>query len=249
MKEHGFLFVSEMIRALLDGRKTQTRRLITPRNSLINGSSPASYSPSWDEMDFADVFTDPGPSPAGNAGPYLKVACSSGEHAGTRHRIYPRVQVGDRIWVRETHAQFAVGEGLDRAVPQCVAYRATCDEDGGFDYINGGGDVMRLKVTKWTPSLLMPRWASRIVLEVVGIKPERVSAISEADARAEGVDGPHIGRWTDGEGATTPPLDEPARPWAHSFAVLWQSINSERAPWFTDPWVWAYEFRRVEAAC
>lgn len=209
------MFSGAMVRAILNGRKTQTRRIAKP------GDFGATH---WADL----------PSDLGSA--WDKFA---------RHR-HPRFgDIGDRLWVRETHAQFMVGEGMDRLVPQCVAYRATCEDDGGFDYVNGRDEVMRLKVTKWTPAIYMPRWASRITLEVLSVRVQRLQDISEYDAGQEGVDE------LDGEiddidirrmAKAIGDMAENSRTW---FACLWDSINGKRAPWESNPWVWVIEFTMV----
>ena len=139
----------------------------------------------------------------------------------------PFGDVGDRIWVREAFAS-----GL--STKSTLAYRATHKredlEDGFYDTI------------KWTPSIHMPRWASRILLEITGVRVERLNAISEEDARAEGIiDG---GCLNCGEpepcGCANPEPDA-----TDAFAYLWQSIYGQES-WNADPWVWVIEFKRVE---
>ena len=208
MRERPILFSAPMVRAILDGRKTQTRRIV--RDGLVVRETAFG-------VDDAAAF-GLRPWPRSAVGP---VECPYGAP-------------GDRLWVRETHAQFAVGEGLDRSVPQCVAYRATCDQNGGFDYVNGRGEIMRLKVTKWTPAIHMPRWASRITLNVAGIRVERLQDISEEDARAEGVEA------TRGHGH---PAGDDSLSACEVFRDLWDRINGERAAWASNPWVWVVEFR------
>ncbi|MCK5605675.1 hypothetical protein KAR91_27520 [Candidatus Pacearchaeota archaeon] len=98
MKDHPMLFKGDMVKAILDLRKTQTRRIITPRNSFLDGrpweKRYKESKPDWD-----NAWVDSGPSPAGNVGPYLHLPFPE---LGTTHRIYPRYAVGDTIWVRET---------------------------------------------------------------------------------------------------------------------------------------------------
>lgn len=81
---------------------------------------------------------------------------------------------------------------------------------------------------KWVPSIHMPRWASRITLEIVGVSVERLQDISEADAKAEGVENPFGG-------------------WVGGYQKLWESINGPGS-WNANPWVWVVEFKRIEAA-
>jgi hypothetical protein len=122
-----------------------------------------------------------------------------------------------------------------------------CDVDSSFDYVNTRGEVMGLKVTKWTPAIFMPRWASRITLEVTGVRVERLHAITDADASAEGVeeldgeyDAAELARCAKLAGSS----QEDARGW---FAWLWCQINGEES-WRANPWVWVVEFKRVEVS-
>jgi hypothetical protein len=139
---------------------------------------------------------------------------------------------GDRLWVKETWAIDAEDVETARrrhedvlldACPVGPYYRATASD---FDESS----------LRWRPSIHMPRWASRISLEVTGVRVERLQAISEADAVAEGV------HYELGE-------VKPDSPNAHriSFSTLWDELNAKRAPWSSNPWVWVIEFRRVEA--
>lgn len=130
----------------------------------------------------------------------------------------PYGQVGDRLWVRETHAVLSAGyidgTGMD------IRYRAT---DPDYPY-------------GWTPSIHMPRWASRITLEITGIRIERVQEITFDDIIAEGFD---IGN---SEPFTDRTVGEDARDW---YRNLWDSINGKKHPWKSNPWVWVVEFKRV----
>src|SRR5689334_647141 len=139
-----------MVRALLAGEKTQTRRIVKlPAEPTHRGG--------WE----ATTIGGPGvTTKPGGGDPVPEQPAIWNRTTGTTIACPYGVR-GDRLWVRETHAQFCVGEGLDRAVPQCVAYRATCDDDGGFDYVNGRGEIMGLKITKWTPAIHMPRGVCR----------------------------------------------------------------------------------------
>jgi hypothetical protein len=125
---------------------------------------------------------------------------------------------------------------MERDVPQCVAYRATCDDHGGFDYVNGSGETMSIKVTRWTPSIHMPRWASRITLEATAdARLERLQDISEDDARAEGAElGPR-------PGATIDYVHSTAR---DAYAALWDEINGA-VSWAANPEVVVLQFRRL----
>jgi hypothetical protein len=97
VREHPTLFSAPMVRAILEGRKTQTRRIVTRSRSLVDGGPWPKDA--WEELDFANAWVDPGPSPAGNRGPYLKAPRPKWDSV---HRVYPRWWSGDRLWCKET---------------------------------------------------------------------------------------------------------------------------------------------------
>lgn len=207
MKERPILFSAPMVRALLAGTKTVTRRIVKPQPDTETNRVE------WNAAERAFV-----PWRLGSSTP------SSGHRTGKPFAC-PYGVAGDRLWVRETHCRFSVGEGMDRPVPECVAYRATCADDGAFDYVNTRGEVMGLKVTKWTPAIHMPRKHSRITLEVVSIRVERLHEITEEDAKREGVE-PLLGECRLG------------------FEEIWKDINGLES-WRANPFVWRVEFRRL----
>ena len=143
---------------------------------------------------------------------------------------------GDRLWVKETFCYGLTEDGLDG-----VCYRAT------DDFCCEG---------RWRPSIHMPRRASRITLEVVGVRVDRLQSISEEDAQAEGAERNVIGseRWHPEYGFRNRCIHYPegcecfphacAKDW---YAKLWDSINGEGS-WASNPWVWVVEFRRVGGA-
>lgn len=230
MKETPILFTAPMVRAILAGTKTQTRRLVSANNSSVDGWSSRK---AWPDLRFDQAYVDNGPSPAGNPGPYLKVP-----RADCVHRVYPRWQPGQRLWVREAFnlgrpmvnaegvaddEQLWIGR-LPKEDPRKQFMKSWC-----VGYAADGCEG------KMRPSIHMPRWASRITLEVTDVRVERVRNISEEDALAEGAEAPDTGsaralKWT-------------AR---DSFAVIWTTINGDRASWESNPWVWAVSFRRLE---
>jgi hypothetical protein len=138
----------------------------------------------------------------------------------------PYGQVGDRLWVRETFCVLAGDEGLDytvyKAEPEHEKYMA--------DLIKDGHKV------KWHPSIFMPRWASRITLEITGIRVQRIQEISEADAITEGalLEITKYGLTMEYQNHIEP------------FCELWDDINFKRGySWESNPWVWALEFKRI----
>lgn len=124
---------------------------------------------------------------------------------------------GDRLWVRETwfcDNPATAQDALSRM--EGVYFKATEASPHLF---------------KWRPSIFMPRWASRITLEIAGVRVERLQEITEEDARAEGVD-------------AHPPSAIDDRIYRRPFEVLWDSINGKIYPWASNPWVWVIEFKR-----
>lgn len=233
MSEHAILFKPEMVRAVLrrENPKTQTRRLITARNSLVDGIGMSQKR--WDAMafDFSRAWVDAGPSPAGNPGPFLKVpAIRDGDELV--HRIYPKLQPGNQLWGRETWAPNTV-QPIEHRPPVDFLYAAT--------------DSKRYAVGRWRPSIHMPRAASRITLEVTDVRVERLQNISETDAIAEGivqvVRDPGLGkggrpgwRWAENEYAGSA---------VHGYELLWEHINGPGS-WGANPWVWVVDFRRLQ---
>lgn len=210
-RERAMPFNVDMVRAILDGRKTQTRRVVKPQPS-----NPHPGILVWKNDEHFPETTFP---------KWMAERCPYG-------------QPGNRLWVRETWAYFGGDEYLYQKEPGSVGYRA---EHDGLASAPGG---------RWRPSIHMPRWASRLTLEVVSVRVERLQAISEEDARAEGVER-HPEPFTSGYRNYEP---EPSfesvtyHPTAReSFASLWRSINGAES-WDANPWVWRIEFARVEAS-
>lgn len=216
MKERPILFSGPMVKALLSGAKTQTRRIVRDMAEVpAIGSAPAA--PYW-----PGVLSKKIPGKISAVPPAEFVArCPYGVP-------------GDRLWVRETwglhiHGDFTCwnrdsikGRTADDLLCSWqVAYAA--DATSVYDY--------------WRPSILMPRWASRLTLEVVSVRVERLQDISEADAQAEGVT----------LSTAHSPDGSPAHYETHRerFARLWDSINGDRALWASNPWVWVVEFKRL----
>ncbi len=226
MTERGMIFNSEMVRAILDGRKTQTRRIVKGADGAVK------FCKEWD-INGKEVFVVLGEKDHTGMNPVLgAISCPFGA-------------VGDRIWVRETFQGPLVHEELFeeyRAYPEKFETPEYCEyaADGGVrpEYCDLDDNLRH----GWLPSIHMPRWASRILLEISDVRVERLNAISEEDARAEGIiDG---GCLNCGEpepcGCANPEPDA-----TDAFAYLWQSIYGQEN-WNANPWVWVIEFNRIE---
>lgn len=220
MKTKPILFSTPMIKAILDGSKTQTRRIMNdqPQNNLLYCGTGKKY---WAE------------NPDDLSAKYYKCP----------------YEIGQILWVRETwrivrwnvgdpfKIQFKDGSVInniylneERAIDyniqstdQCIDAGLTSNHDCFFHF------DLKDCPTKWRPSIFMPKEAARIFLKVINVRVERLHDISESDAIAEGI----IIEKT--------PFIEPA----NAFASLWQSINGKKS-WAQNPFVWVYEFERTE---
>lgn len=209
MKERPILFSGEMVRAILEGRKTQTRRTLKQQPIDI---LPMNIPDEWVTLETRDP----------NHGRVIKC----------RHGV-----PGDRLWVRESFS-FHNEMGIGKTHKTGISYKAggyksfsRPTEDSSFEKFNGEYDT-------WRPSIHMPRWASRITLEITGVRVERVQAISGADALAEGV-------WRPGPDADPDEVDR-SYDAVTEYRKLWDELNDERGySWASNPWVWVIEFRKV----
>jgi hypothetical protein len=233
--ERPILFSDAMVRAILAGAKTQTRRVVMTREPVdFIGPSGTEDDPSeW------GWFFD-GPDHHG----YMVLGRGHDErHDHGRISIpCPYGQPGDRLWVREAFA-LSQRDPEDTSVstrePQWwdpPVYRADGDPGGEWTRFDGGRHVPIRP--PWRSARYMPRWASRLALEITSVRVERVQSISEEDARAEGVSaGPSAA-------LAETPVGVSAR---EAFAELWESLNGERpgCSWGANPWVWVVAFRKV----
>lgn len=217
MKERGILMSAPMARALMAGTKTQTRRAV--RKQFGADATPAEVAATtpegWQVSGHSGLWWDDGGACIDDA-----VRCPYG-------------QPGVRLWVREAHRLVDCTCTETCRVPGQVWYEA---DASGY----GGASLNRLR-----PSIHMPRWASRITLEVVSVRVERLQAISEADARAEGIE--TNAAWPGGfyrDYSLAQDGDVRALPPRKSYRSLWESINGAGS-WDANPWVWAVEFRRL----
>lgn len=247
-KERPILFSGPMVRAIIEGRKTQTRRIVKPQ-------------PTFD----------------GKWWVHKGYACNDEDEFRGGLPFFsdcPYGHVGDRLWVRETWAQVEGPPGVIHVGH--VLYRAdACDNSGKrWSSVRPGdpdGEV------RWKPSIHMPRWASRLTLDVTGIRAERLQDISEEDAIAEGVyvPEPYLGVGFDGLPVENPeadnyhPVDEFCRLWGSIYAIPqpvkvkgetthyesypWDDIRETREyrgkPWHVigNPLVWVGKFKKCEA--
>ena len=222
VKERPILFSGEMVRAILEGRKTQTRRVVTHRR-------------------FFDVVETEMMSCSDN-GVFGYWPILLAKDGGTEVMKCPYGVPGDRLWVRETWFS-----------------RPSSNEFLGY---SADGDYPHGKAYRVRPSIHMPRWASRILLEITDIRVERVQDISEADAEAEGMpcdldfpiseaycpnclgQGLH-GAFGENYGMTEVECSD-CETVGKRFRNLWDSINEKRGfGWNTNPWVWVVEFKVI----
>lgn len=205
MKERPILFSGSMVQAILNGTKTQTRRVVQPQPIHKWGSGVST-------LHHPDYFSAHVELPGERE--YQWIRCPYGKP-------------GDHLWVRETHT-FTETDGetyVEVHYPDETTRRCECSMDAAevaslwIENREEGGDG----ADNWRPSIHMPRWASRITLEIASIRIQQLSDISHADGKAEGFDS----------------LD--------GFALLWDRINQKRGyGWHANPWVWAVEFKRLQ---
>jgi hypothetical protein len=197
VKERPILFSAPMVRAILDGRKTQTRRTVK-RHNIIRLSSN-------------DEFRATSPYPlARDTGNRYHYVLTEAAHIGLP---CPYGAPGDRLWVRETWREDSPDD------PVRAIYRADPENEFLAESLIG---------FKWKPSIFMPRWASRLTLDITDVRVQRLQDISVEDCRAEGIEYK---------------VEVPTK---QQFQRLWDDINAKRAPWSSNPWVWALTFRLCE---
>ncbi|PEI02675.1 hypothetical protein CRM79_05270 [Pantoea agglomerans] len=225
MKERPIIFNADMVRAVLDGRKTQTRRIIQSpaKNMQANGQKVIDYREPGDKWYGEHVF-------------------SMRNHSGTwcdytKEQFLakcPFGAVGDRLWVRE--AWQAIHDSPDEHgnVDERTWMPSILKKPDSYWHpvygASWGSEDRETRGFPWRPSLHMPRWASRITLEITGVRVERLNDISEDDAKAEGA-----------------PTECCVTGDKHflGFRSLWRSIYGADS-WQANPWVWVIEFKRVE---
>lgn len=230
IKERPILFSGPMVRAILDGRKTMTRRVrglecvnetsdewaivrpMQPVEPTIDGESqefPGADDNSWLALKDERGITDGG---------YNCISCPYG-------------RPGDRLWVREPLRADERGMYYDAdETPVTVP------------------DDFEKTIREFVPSSFMPRWASRITLEITSVRVERLQDVSEEDAKSEGLlewESPDTAHRAKRYGNTVADVWE--KDPRQAFARLWDKINGKKHPWASNPWVWVIEFKLPEA--
>ncbi|EGY1537788.1 hypothetical protein JHR70_000989 [Salmonella enterica] len=208
MKERGMIFNAEMVNAILSGRKTQTRRPIK-----------------WKQTRFTEI----GEREDGSNWPWSEDT----EKVCDYWHPCPYGEIGDRIWVRETfqgplfdyeQMQSYLEDSSKFEKPEFCQYAA--DGKPAPEYYDAEDNLH----CGWRPSIHMPRWASRILLEITDVRVERLNSISDSDASKEGC---CIADMESGDCLSD------------VFTRLWTSIYGDDS-WQANPWVWVIEFKRVE---
>lgn len=216
-KERPILFSGPMVLAILEGRKTQTRRVVKGRWAQIHSEKhgvPPAVETWWWGVEYV---------------------------RGQKQYITPYAATGERLWVREGWRWF--GRSRRDGVEGGFSYRADHKQRKFDEFDDPDLRWKDFKVATanenygWRPSIHMPRWACRIILEITEVRVQRIHEISDADVVAEGVEQIHIDK---------------NRKFFHkndvhglAFGELWNSINGKRAPWSSNPWVWAITFKRL----
>lgn len=232
MKERPILFSAPMVRAILDGSKTQTRRIV--KTDLVIDRIDTTLSWAKRLAETAAKYGQPlsDEQVQRNADKMLGKFFPVHTDDGMRAFMCPYGNVGDRLWVRESF--FIPDAPYAEQQRDLISYKA--DET----------HPTALKYTGWRPSIHMPRWASRITLEITNVRVERLHDISGEDAKAEGVEKGWFGDLSMMPDSMTSKGVFPNECHRYGFGVLWDKINGKTAPWESNPWVWAVEFRRID---
>lgn len=249
-RERPILFSGAMVSAILRGEKSQTRRVVKGWVDYAD----------WGHAEPIDTEAWREEFPGAERGDWVLQAKAGPLESGLFQPMgCPYGAPGDRLWVRETwrivgwdfedgDLRIAYRDGTERSVSipkdidpegdlfqryalqccdDCEKAGRAADSDGFYRFTD------ETIPTRWRPSIHMPRWACRLVLEVVDVRVERLEDISEEDAVAEGIKRTGGG----GEWGEESLIED--------FAALWDSINGKRAAWDLNPWVWVVSFRRV----
>lgn len=249
VKERPILFSAPMVRAILAGRKTQTRRVMKEQPPKCEGrwSFIASSTEAGESGRFRYSWADANGS----------AFTSRGRESGVSFRC-PYGSVGDRLWVRESWN--CLKAGTSQPIPPSPRPNVCSIAFAATEHLRRQDDPSCELVTRWRPSIHMPRWASRITLEITGVRVERLQSISKGDARSEGMEKIGFSETAIEEPGGTPMVDvgcwknyeDDSHPFCglmpeRSFQSLWNVINGHES-WKSNPWVWVVEFKRIEEA-
>jgi hypothetical protein len=223
MNEKPIIFATPMVQALLNGRKTMTRRVIKPQ-------------PICDSADIAPDCRKASVKYYAQHNILVCAACGDAIEYDEGKLTLPRYKHGDTLYVKET---YALVNGRDCGTDDFYVYKT--DEEYAKQF-----------VAKWKPAIHMPRKVARLFLRVTDVRVERVQDITEADAKAEGIRSYWVhceygGEWHEsnfmfvGVDTNTHPTRKEA------FAELWDSLNTKPGcGWDSSPWVWVYSFERID---
>lgn len=230
MKERPIIFSSEMVRALLDGRKTMTRRIVKPQPLFL------------DSDNFGDCWF-----PSKDHPKALHYASEKHFRRGLPQDFCLYGIPGDRLWVRETW-----GSAFDKNGNGIVVYKsdgsallAQAEQEGEGDWCGVDGQCPKNRITmpsRWRSPLHMPRWASRLTLEITDVRVQRLQEITEEDALAEGA----MEWWNGLSERERVAIYEGGRGPAHAFKLLWNYIHGPYA-WALNSWVWAISFKLIQS--
>jgi len=238
VRERPIIFSGPMVREILEGRKTMTRRVVNPQPKVIHAFYPDC------SLETERIFRQ-----------------------GDQRVHCPYGAPGERLWVRESFAVISMDDWYANiARGERIPHGKTlADTDGGLEVLDLRENPTAFAWAKshidsdrLRPSIHMPRWASRLTLEITDVRVERVQDISEADAHAEGIQIPcdqeglpwlNVSRRVDSHPLWKNPREATlADYWTGYYALLWNQINAKRGyGWNVNPWVWAITFRVAHA--
>lgn len=218
VQEKPILFSGSMVRAILTGRKTVTRRLL---------KLPRWSTQSWDDFEIDDDGTPMAID--------KKTGCLAEIHC-------PHGKPGGRLWVREAHSWITLAGPTDPWYKRAQdEQRLTHDSDGQPVAVFYRATDGRNAVPTWRPLIFMPRWASRIDLDLTGVRVERLQDITKDEAIAEGLSS-FVSNLGNARSNPTRLYEGGYISAVEAFENLWDSINAERAAWATNPYVWVESF-------
>lgn len=228
MKERPILFSGPMVRAIREGRKTQTRRIVKPQ-PFIDPKRGLTWEPRGHAPNKPSyVERNVNWNPISNA--MMDFGC-------------PQGQPGDWIWVRET---WRTTDSLDHCKPSDLRPGAPVEYRAGGHNVNGFQGEPMTGMGRWRPSIFMSKWMSRIILEIVSVRVEMLQDIGDEDAEAEGIN--RIAHGRSGYYYSAFRNEPGPDNWCHAvpaYKELWESINGPGS-WDQNPWVWVIEFKEAK---